>query len=382
MTAPRNTTAPRNPPFRAEIIGSFLRPPALKAKRAEFREGKISAADLRSAEDREVRTIVARQEELGLPVCTDGELRRGTYSDVFTTSGISGVTAEYVGLGDFAYSDGKGGVRTARVPVVRDRIRWTPSDNAANFAFLASVATKATPKVTLPGPCYIYQRAGRANISSDVYPSLDAFWGDLVAAYHQEMRSLYDAGCRYLQLDDTAIAKLADPKIQHGLEQRGDKWQMLLDIYACAINAVLDGVPKGMSVGMHLCRGNQAGHWQAEGGYDVVSDYLFRRIKSPFYFLEFDSPRAGTFAPLKAVPDDKVVVLGLISTKVATLEDRDALLRRLEEAATIVPRERLCLSPQCGFSSSEPGNALSIDQQDAKVARIVEVARIFWGDVA
>jgi 5-methyltetrahydropteroyltriglutamate--homocysteine methyltransferase len=372
-------SAPHNPPYRAEIIGSFLRSPALKEKRAEFREGKLSPEDLRTFEDGEIRALVARQEELGLPVCTDGELRRGTYSDVFTTSGISGVSAEYVGLGDFAYSDGKGGVRTARVPVVRDKIRWTSSDNAKNFAFLRSVATKAMPKTTMPGPCYIYQRAGRANISTDVYPSLDAFWADLVAAYHKEMRALHEAGCRYLQLDDTAIAKLVDPKIQHGLEERGDDWRKLLEIYAHAINAVLDGAPEGMSVGIHLCRGNQAGHWQASGGYDLVSDYLFKRIRASFYFLEFDSPRAGTFEPLKALPEDKVVVLGLVSTKVADLEDRETLLRRLDEASALVPKDRLALSPQCGFSSSEPGNALTVDQQFAKVARIVEVAREFWG---
>lgn len=371
-----------SPPFRAEIVGSFLRPVALKAERAEFREGKISTTELRNIEDQHIREIVSRQEELGLPVCTDGEFRRGTYSDVFTTSGITGVSAEYVGLGEFAYSDGQGGVRTARVPVVRDKIKWTGSDNAINFAFLRSVAKTAVPKMTLPGPCYIYQRSGRANISKDAYPSLDAFWADLVEAYHKEMRSLFDAGCRYLQLDDTAIAKLVDPKIQHGLAERGDDWHKLLEIYAHAINAVLDGAPKGMAVGIHLCRGNQAGHWQASGGYDIVADYLFKRIRAAFYFLEFDSPRAGTFEPLKALPEDKLVVLGLVSTKVANIEERDALLRRLEEAARIVPRERLALSPQCGFSSSEPGNQLSMEQQFAKVARVVEVAKAFWGSTS
>ncbi len=368
-----------NPPYRAEIIGSFLRPGSLKEKRAAYREGKISAAELRADEDREIVSLVSRQQELGLPVCTDGELRRGTYSDAFTTSGITGVTAEYVGLGDFAYSDGQGGTRTARVPVVRDKIRWAESDNAQNFAFLKSLATSAQPKMTLPGPCYIYQRAGRANISSDAYPSLDGFWADLIAAYHAEMQSLYDAGCRYLQLDDTAIAKLVDPKIQRGLTERGDDWHKLLDIYTHAINAVIEGAPPAMTIGVHLCRGNQAGHWQASGGYDPVSEALFQRLKAKFYFLEFDSPRAGTFEPLRVLPDDKIVVLGLVSTKVAELEDADLLKRRIEEASNYVPLDRLALSPQCGFSSSEPGNLLTIEQQFAKVARIVEVARDVWG---
>ena len=375
-------SVPHNPPFRAEIIGSFLRSPELKKKRAEFREGKLAAEELRAFEDAQIRDLVSKQEQLGLRVCTDGELRRGTYSDVFTTSGITGVSAEYVGLGDFSYSDGKGGVRTARVPVVRDKIKWAPSDNARNFEFLKSIATSAMPKATMPGPCYIYQRAGRANISADVYPSLDAFWADLIAAYHEEMRALYDAGCRYLQLDDTAIAKLVDPKIQRGLEERGDDWQKLLEIYAHALNAVLDGAPEDMSVGIHLCRGNQAGHWQAAGGYDLVSDYLFKRIRTRFYFLEFDSPRAGTFEPLKALPDDKKVVLGLVSTKNADLEERDALLQRLEEASALVPKDQLAVSPQCGFSSSEPGNALSMERQFEKVSRVIEVARAFWDDAS
>ena len=342
---------------------------------------RISAADLRAIEDAAIRDVVAMQAAVGLKVATDGELRRGTYSENFTTSGITGVTSAHTGTGKWAYSDGKGGTRNARVPIVDGRITWTGgSGNARDFAFLKSVVTTAMPKITLPGPCYIYQRTGRAGIDRDVYPDLADFWSDLAAAYHAELKALHEAGCRYVQLDDTAVAKLADPNIQRALQERGDDWRHLLGVYVDAINAVLAGAPKDMVVGIHLCRGNQAGHWQAEGGYDPVAEELFRRIDARYYFLEFDSPRAGTFEPLRALPPDKVVVLGLVSTKAATLESRDAIKSRIMEAAKIVPLERLCLSPQCGFASSEAGNPLSFDEQRAKLERVVGLAGEIWKD--
>ncbi len=373
-------SAPHNPPFRAEIVGSFLRPPAVKETRAALADGKLTKAEMRGVEDAQIREIVALQESLGLRVATDGEFRRSTYSENFTTSGLTGVSAQYVGGGDWSYSDGKGGVRTARVPVVSDKIRHAGSTNAADFAFLKSVVKTAMPKITLPGPCYIHYRSGRANISRDAYPDLADFWNDLAAAYHAEFRALHEAGCRYVQLDETSIVKLGDPRIQRALAARGDDWKELLEVYTDAMNAIVDGAPKDMHVAMHLCRGNQAGHWQAEGGYDPVAERLFRKVRVNTYFLEYDSPRAGSFEPLKALADDKIVVLGVVSTKVADLESPGFVRNRLAEAAKFVPLERLCLSPQCGFASSVTGNPLTMDDQKAKLARVVEIARETWAD--
>ncbi len=369
-----------NPPFRADVVGSILRPVALKEARAAHRAGTLDKAGLGKLEDDAVRTAIALQESVGLKVATDGEMRRGTYSENFTTSGLDGVASVHTGTGRWAYSDGKGGSRNAREIRVTGRIKWSGgSGNVESFTFLNANVKTATPKITMPGPCYMYQRAGREGISEDAYPKLDLFWSDLAAAYHAEMKALYDAGCRYLQLDDTAVCKLGDPKIQKALGERGDDWQNLLGVYTDAINAVVAGAPKGMHVALHLCRGNQAGHWQAEGGYDPVAEHLFRRIEVPTYFLEFDSPRAGTFAPLAALPKDKVVVLGLVSTKVGTLEAAEQIEARISEAAKIVPLDQLCLSAQCGFASSEAGNPLSEAEQRAKLERIVAVAAKVWG---
>lgn len=369
--------APHNPPFRAEHIGSLLRPQSLIAARQAHEAGRMSDAELRTAEDAAIREVVRFQEDLGLEVVTDGELRRSTYSENFTTDGLKGVSAEYVGGGDWEYTDASGDKAPSRVAIVNGRIEWPGPANVSNFEFLKSIARK-TPKLTMPGPCYIHYRAGRANISRDVYPKLDAFWSDLVAAYHRELEALAAAGCRYVQLDETSIPKLADPKIQGALAKRGDDWRELLDTYTDVINAVVDGAPKAMSIGMHLCRGNKRGHWQAEGGYDEVADKLFRKLRIRFYFLEYDSPRAGSFDPLKKVPDDKCVVLGLVSTKSGSLEDKALLRGRIGEASKFIDRERLCLSPQCGFSSSVIG-VISPEQQKAKLARVVEVAKEVWG---
>ena len=374
--------ADRNhPPFRADVVGSLLRPASIKAARAGLREGRLDASQLRDIENAAVREAVALQEAVGLKVATDGEMRRGTYSENFTTSGLDGVVSEHTGTGKWTYSDGKGGTRNAREIRVNGPIRWNGrSGNVENFTFLKSAVTTALPKITLPSPCYMYQRAGRDGISRDAYPDLDQFWSDLVAAYHAEMQALHQAGCRYLQLDDTAVCKLGDPKIQKALADRGDDWQSLLGVYTDAINAVVAGAPSDMTIALHLCRGNQAGHWQAEGGYDPVAEHLFKRIDVPAYFLEFDSPRAGTFAPLAALPEGKVVVLGLVSTKVGTLESAAVIETRIAEAARIVPLERLCLSAQCGFASSETGNPLTEAEQRAKLELIVATARKCWTD--
>ena len=376
---------PSNPPFRAEHIGSFLRPSALLEARSAHAAGRLSRADLRAREDAAIRDFVILQASLGLEAVTDGEFRRSTYTENLTTSGLTGITAEQAGEGAWAYTDASGHRERARILAVTDRIRWSGSTNAQDFAFLRgganAAASKPTPKMTLPGPCYIHFRAGRERISQDVYPHLDDFWSDLTDAYAAELAALAQAGCTYVQLDETSIAKLGDPKIREALAARGDPWEPLLDRYIAVINAVVSRAPAGMRIGMHLCRGNRMGHWQAEGGYDTVAEKVFRGLAIDFFFLEYDSARAGTFEPLRAVPEHKAIVLGLVSTKVAELEPADMLIARVKDCARYVGLERLAVSPQCGFSSSVKGNTImSQDQAVAKLARVVEVAQSLWGD--
>jgi len=366
-----------DPPFRAEHIGSFLRPPELLAARSEQAAGRMSAAELRRLEDDAIRKVVALQEEVGLRVVTDGEYRRSSYSDNFTISGLTGVRSDFRGGGDWAYTDVHGHKTPARVPVVEAKIRRKDSGNVADFTYLRSVA-KALPKITLPGPCYIHYRSGRANISREAYPDLADFWSDLIEAYREELTLLGKAGCTYVQLDETSLAKLGDPKIRNALAARGDDWQALLGTYVEVCNRVAAAAPPGMRVGMHLCRGNNQGHWQAEGGYDVIAEQLFRRLSIDLFFLEYDSPRAGSFEPLKLVPEGKVVVLGLVSTKTGTLESEAELVARINEAARNMPLKNLALSPQCGFASSQLGNKLSVAEEIAKLRRVVEVARKVW----
>ena len=372
-------SAPHDPPFRAEHIGSLLRPPGLLAARADHAAGKIDDAALRAKEDEAIRQAVGFQAEIGLSSVTDGEFRRGAYSDSFTIDGFEGVSIGYTQDSNWTYSDSKGRISDGRVPTVHGRLRWTGPVNVENFSYLSSVAGNAVAKMTLPGPAYIHFRAGRDNISRDVYPDLDGFWQDLVDAYHKEIAALAAAGCRYIQLDETSIAKLGDPRIRDGLARRGDDWETLLDVYTDVINEVVRGAPDGVSFGLHLCRGNKAGSWQAETGYDDVAAKLFRKLDIRFYFLEFDSPRAGTFEPLRELPSDKTAVLGLVSTKTAVLETADYLKRRIEAAAEYVGMVQLAISPQCGFASSEVGNDLSYEDQVAKLRLVVEVATDMWG---
>jgi 5-methyltetrahydropteroyltriglutamate--homocysteine methyltransferase len=369
-----------HPPFRAEHIGSFLRPAALLKARAEHAAGRLTDGELRTAEDKAIGAFVALQENLGFRVVTDGEFRRSTYTSNFTTEGLTGVTAEHQTSATWSYTNAEGHKEPARIPAVHARIRWNNSRNADDFAALARM-TRAHPKITLPGPCYIHFRAGRAGISRAAYPDLADFWLDVVTAYGIELEKLAEAGCRYVQLDETSIAKLGDEKIRGALAARGDNWEELLEHYIEVINAIVTLAPGGMRIGLHLCRGNRMGHWQAEGGYDVVADKLFKTCAIDFFFLEYDSERAGSFEPLKAMPDHKSVVLGLLSTKTAELEDEDFLLGRIRDAARMVGLDRLAISPQCGFSSSDAANTvMNEDQARAKLTRVVEIARKVWGE--
>jgi 5-methyltetrahydropteroyltriglutamate--homocysteine methyltransferase len=372
-------TAPINPPFRAEHIGSLLRPASLLALRADHATGKISDAEVRRAEDDAIMQAVALQLELGLSSITDGEYRRHAYSDSFTIDVFTGVKIGSTEDRNWTYSDSQGQKTEGRVPIVVDRLEWPGPVNVDDFEFVKRIAGAGTPKVTLPGPCYIHFRSGRDNISTDVYPDLDAFWHDLIEAYVKEIEALYAAGCRYIQLDETSIAKLGDPKIREGLERRGDKWDDLLEIYTDVINEIVRRTPQDLSLGMHLCRGNKGGSWQAATGYDDVAAKLFRKLEVQFYFLEYDSPRAGGFEPLREVPDNKTVILGLVSTKSSALEQIDSVKQRLEAAAKYVDMDRLGISPQCGFASLDSGNPISFDDQAAKIRLVVDLAQEYWG---
>jgi 5-methyltetrahydropteroyltriglutamate--homocysteine methyltransferase len=346
--------------------------------RAAFDAGKLDATTLRDAEDIAIRAVVAKQEEIGLPVVTDGEFRRGTYSDNFTTGGIDGIRVELTEAQGWSKSDSHGHRTARRIPRVVGRVKWRANDNARDFTMLKSAA-HATAKITLPGPAYIHYRAGRDNIDRTVYPRLDEFWADLVTAYNQELRALYDAGCRYVQIDETSLVKLGDPRARQLLTDRGDDWRDLLRTYIEVINAVVDGAPAGMDVGIHVCR-SQNPNWQADVGYDPIAEPLFNDLKIKFYFLEYDNARAGTFAPLRAVPKGKIVVLGLVASKVPELEGADTLKKRIEEASRYIDIEQLALSPQCGFSTSATEHiGVTVEMEKAKLARIVDVAREVWG---
>jgi 5-methyltetrahydropteroyltriglutamate--homocysteine methyltransferase len=368
----------RPPPFRAEHIGSLMRPGELLRARERHAAGKLDREALREIENKAIARVVKLEEDVGLQVVTDGEFRRGTYSDAFTSAGISGVKIEMTEERGWTSSQTHGHRMARRIPTVVSRIAWKGPQNADDFRFLKSLTTR-TPKITLPGPCYIHYRAGRANISRDVYPDLEAFWSDLVEAYIQEMRSLADVGCHYLQIDETSLVKLGDPRVRQLLTERGDDWRDLLRIYVDVVNAVVAGAPQGMTIGIHVCR-SQDPSWQADVGYDPIAEPLFNAMKVDSYFLEYDNARAGTFAPLRCVPEGKFVVLGLVASKVSELESVDMLKRRIEEASRYVKLEQLGLSPQCGFATSAAEHVTVTEEVErAKLARIVEVAQQVWG---
>ena len=372
------TTRPLNPPFRAEHIGSLLRPRNLLDARRRHGAGEIDMAELRAFEDDAIRDVVALQEKAGLQVVTDGEFRRGTYSDSFTTSGITGISNLETEEAGWSKSDTHGHRTAQRIPRVVDKIRWAGPRNAQNFAYLKSL-TQVMPKVTIPGPAYIHYRAGRDNISHDIYPDLDSFWSDLVSAYHEEMRALADEGCTYLQIDETSLVKLGDPRVRQLLADRGDSWDDLLRLYTDVVNSVVSGAPAGMAIGIHICR-SQNVNWQADIGYDPIAPTLFNDMNVDFYFLEYDNQRAGTFEPLALVPKGKIVVLGLVSSHSHELETNDYLKRRIEEASAFIDLDQLALSPQCGFSTGAGmSDTASIQMQARKLALIVELAREIWG---
>jgi 5-methyltetrahydropteroyltriglutamate--homocysteine methyltransferase len=365
------------PPFRADHVGSFLRPPELlEARERHFKKSQITRAQLREVEDRAIREIVRLQEEWGLQGITDGEYRR-TYFHVDFLEQLEGVEVK----GGIAVKfHGAAGEVDFAPPVmhVTRKLRHVKPIQLADFEFLKSV-TARLPKVTIPSPTMLHFRGGRGAISREAYPDLDEFYEDVARCYRDEIRQLAQAGCRYLQLDDTNLAYLCDPKMREGARQRGDDPDELPRRYARLINAAIAGRPADMTVCVHLCRGNFQSAWAAEGGYEPVAEVLFNELKVDGYFLEYDDARSGDFRPLRFVPKDRVVVLGLVTTKLGSLESKDDLKRRIEEAAKHAPLEQLCLSPQCGFSSTVHGNRLAVEAQAAKIRRIVETAREVWG---
>ena len=362
------------PPFRADQVGSLLRPESLARARAAWKRGELGADALRAAEDAAIAEVVARQESIGLKAVTDGEFRRDWWHLDFLAQ-LDGVSLRRNEGEKFKVA---GQSEQPPIASVTGRVACSRPIMVDHFAYLAGIA-KALPKMTIPSPSMLHLRGGRAAISREVYPDLDAFWDDVAAAYRKAIAQLAEAGCRYLQLDDITFAYLCDPKIQDNCRRNGDDPATLPRRYAEVINAALRDRPAGMAVTIHTCRGNFRSAWVAEGGYDPVVEAMFSADVDG-WFMEFDSARAGGFEPLRRLPPGRKVVLGLVTTKVGELEGKDALKRRIAEAATVVPLEQLCLSPQCGFSSTYHGNALSIDDQWRKLERVVEVAREVWGD--
>jgi 5-methyltetrahydropteroyltriglutamate--homocysteine methyltransferase len=364
-------------PFRADQVGSLLRPPELLKAREQFQKDEISKEALREIEDKAIREVAKRQEEVGLKGVTDGEFRR-TYFHIDFLEQLHGVVAQGGVATSFRTRSGK--VDFAP-PVMRvtDKVRHDAPIQRRDFEFLRSV-TRQTPKVTIPSPTMLHFRGGRAAISQTAYPDLGAFFEDVASAYRAEIKSLAEAGCRYLQLDDTNLAYLCDPAMRQGAKERGDDPEELPRRYAAFINNALADKPAGLTVCIHLCRGNFKSAWVAEGGYEPVADALFNALNVDGYFLEYDDARSGDFSPLRFVPRHKRVVLGIVSSKVGALEKKEDLKRRIEEATKFIPLEQLALSPQCGFSSTVEGNDLARDDQWGKLRLVVETAREVWPD--
>ena len=363
------------PIFRAEHVGSFLRPAALLEARAKFGRREITAEQLRTAEDAAIREIVKLQERAGIEVITDGELRR-EYFDIDFLSQLGGVHTEVPGT--VIGADGKEHLVPPTITVV-DKLHHTHDIQRADFEFLKS-CTLRTPKVTIPSPTMLHFRGGRAGISREAYPDLEQFYEDVADVFAQELRSLSAAGCNYVQLDDTNMAYLCDPKMREAARGRGDDPDELPHLYAHSfINKLAARKPEGMTLGIHLCRGNFKSTWAAQGGYEPVAEALLGEMNLDAYFLEYDDERSGDFHPLRFLSKGKVAVLGLISTKIGQLESKDDIKRRIDEAAKVVPLEQLALSPQCGFASTVHGNDIAMAQQAQKLRLVVEVAQDVWG---
>ena len=376
----RYTTIPvalrDSPPFRADHVGSLLRPRHLLDAREQHAAGAIDAAELRALEDEAIREAVKLQEDAGLRSATDGEFRRASWHMDFIYQ-LDGISKE---AGDITitFHNENGEIEYTPAALHIGKLGLSKTIFGDDFAFLRETVTSATPKLTIPSPSMVHYRGGKAAIDETVYPDLDAFWADLTKAYAEEVRRLGELGCTYLQFDDTSLAYMNDPHQRDYVASIGGDPERQHVEYIHHINEALASRPEGMAVTTHMCRGNFRSSWAAEGSYDFVAEALFNELEVDGFFMEWDDERSGGFAPLRFVPKGKQVVLGLVTTKHGELEDKDTIKRRIEEASAYVDVEQLCLSPQCGFSSTQEGNDLTIEQQAAKLRFVVEVAEEVW----
>ena len=361
------------PPFRADHVGSLLRPPALKKAREQRVKGEITLAQLKEIEDREIERVIRKQEDMGLQSITDGEFRRSWWHLDFLW-GLDGIEKHVMDTGvSFA------GATTRNEGLkVTGKVGFSGHPMIEHFKFVAS-HTKRTPKITIPAPSAAYGRPMRTPIDENTYPKLDRFFDDLGHAYKKAVRAFVDAGCRYLQLDEVFIAMLCDPKYRQTMKDRGDDPEQLGELYGDLVNVAMSDIPSDMTITMHMCRGNYKSTYMGAGGYEVVQEILFNKIKVHGFFMEYDTDRAGGFEPLRMLPKDRMVVLGLVTTKSGRLESKDEIKRRIERAAKFISLDQLCLSPQCGFASTEEGNVLAEEEQWAKLRMIVELADEVWG---
>lgn len=371
-------SADARPPFRADHVGSLLRPQELLDARDQHARGALSAEALREVENRSIEAAVRLQESTGLQGVTDGEFRR-TYFHIDFLEHLEGVTVQGGIAVKFHSAEGEVDFAPPRL-VVTGKLRHARPIQRADFEFLGRV-TSRVPKVCIPSPTMVHFRGGRSAIDEQAYPDLEAFFDDLARCYRAEIADLADAGCRYLQLDDTNLAYLCDPALREGARKRGDDPDELPHRYARLINAALANRPADLVVCIHLCRGNFRSAWVAEGAYEPVADALFNELDVDGFFLEYDDHRSGDFSPLRFVPAGKRVVLGLVTTKHGELESKDELKKRVDEAGRQVPLAQLCLSPQCGFSSTVHGNQITPDRQRAKLELVVETAGEIWGEI-
>jgi 5-methyltetrahydropteroyltriglutamate--homocysteine methyltransferase len=372
-------TARTSPPFRADHVGSLLRPQRLLQARDDHAAGRITAGERRAVEDAAIRDVVAMQEEVGLRSVTDGEFRRASWhmDFIYQIGGISKAPGNMA----VRFRNPSGTIEfTPAALHIDGKIRLEETIFGEDFGYLQSLAAASqTPKLTIPSPNMVHYRGGPAVLDPDVYARMEEFWDDLAAAYAQEVRRLGDLGCTYLQFDDTSLAYLNDPAQRAEIAERGEDAEHLHLRYIKQINAALAAKPEGMAVTTHMCRGNFRSSWVAEGGYDFVAEALFTELAVDGFFLEYDDERSGGFEPLRFVPKGTMVVLGLVTTKRGELESKDALKRRIDEAARYVPLDQICLSPQCGFSSTVEGNVVSYDQEVAKLRLVVQTAQEVWG---
>jgi 5-methyltetrahydropteroyltriglutamate--homocysteine methyltransferase len=368
-----------SPPFRADHVGSLLRPQSLLNAREQCARGEINAAELRTNEDDAIRAAIAMQRDVGLQDATDGEFRRTSWhmDFIYQLGGVEQVEGESLHV-QFRNEEGEYDYAPPAMRVT-GKVTLPQTIFGDAFTFLRDNAAGLMPKLTIPSPSMVHYRGGNASINSSVYPDLDEFWSDLTSAYSDEVSRVYDLGCRYLQLDDTSLAYVNDPAQSAHIASIGGDPEHLHEAYIANINRALAGRPADLAVTTHLCRGNNQSMWAAEGGYDFVAEALFNDLDVDGFFLEYDDERSGTFEPLRHVPPGKCVVLGLVTTKRPELERKDDLKRRIDEAARYVPLDQLCLSGQCGFSSTVEGNKLTQDDQRAKLELIVETAAEVWG---